>query len=159
MDLFVFTGPDIQYQTHAGSIVDPATSPYAFAAGAQCWNGTAIETFSAQGPTIDGRKKPDITGQDQMSGFTFGPDTTCATLDDGFTGTSASSPTVAGAAALVKAANPGFTVAQLESYLQSNAKDEGAVGLDNVYGASWSCPARLTHRPRSLPFHTTNRRS
>jgi subtilisin family serine protease len=132
-DLFLYTGPSLQYQTAAGSVAEPASSPSVLAVGAQCWNATTIQSFSSQGPTIGGQVKPNITGPDQVSGTTFGAFSSCA-HGDGFAGTSAAAPHVAGAAALVKSANPAFTVAQIKSFLQASAVDEGAAGNDNVYG-------------------------
>jgi hypothetical protein len=130
-DLFAYTGPDLQYRTAAGSVVEPASAPIVFAVGAQCWNATAIESFSSLGPTISGQVKPNITGPDSVSGTTYGASSGCGF---GFLGTSAAAPHVAGAAALVKAANPGYTVAQIEAFLQDNAIDEGTPGNDNTYG-------------------------
>ena len=138
-DLVLHAASDLAYQTAAGSVSEPASAPAVFAVGAQCWNGTTetktqgIEPFSSQGPTISGQVKPNITGQDRVSGTTYGAYVSCSS-GNGFAGTSAASPHVAGAAALVKAAHPTFTVAQLKNYLQTAAIDEGAVGNDNVYG-------------------------
>jgi hypothetical protein len=133
MDLYVkYT--DIQYHNADGSIAEPASSPSAFAVGAVCWASTTIESFSSQGPTIDGRTKPDLAGPDQMSTVPYGAFTNCAD-ESGFAGTSASAPAVTGAAALVASANPSFTPAQIRSYLQDNATDLGVTGADNVYGA------------------------
>jgi hypothetical protein len=132
-DLYL-TGADLQYQVAAGSVTEPASAPAAFAAGAVCWAGTTIESFSSQGPTIGGITKPDISGPDQVSTYTYGAFSACYPWT-GFAGTSAASPHVAGAAALVLGANPTFTVAQLKSYLQTNSIDLGAAGNDNVYGS------------------------
>jgi hypothetical protein len=132
-DLFV-DGPNLQYQTAAGSVTEPASSPSAFAVGAVCWQGTTIEPFSSRGPTIDNRIKPDLSGPDQVSSFTYGAFSSCSPAT-GFPGTSAAAPHVVGAAALVKAAHPTYTVAQLKSYLQTNARDLGAAGKDNLYGS------------------------
>lgn len=49
-------------------------------------------------------------------------------------GTSMASPHVAGTAALVMVAYPGWTNVQVRSQLQSTADDLGAVGKDNLYG-------------------------
>lgn len=49
-------------------------------------------------------------------------------------GTSMASPHVAGTAALVMVAYPGWTNVQLRSQLQNTADDLGAVGKDNLYG-------------------------
>ena len=45
MDLFVFDMP-LQYQTAAGSLGDPATSPASLAVGALCWQSRQPEFFS-----------------------------------------------------------------------------------------------------------------
>ena len=95
--------PPLQYSVAAGSIATPASSPAALAVGALCWQSRALEPYSSQGPTIDGRTKPDIVGHDSVSGATYGGFSSCPSA---FAGTSASSPEVAGAAALVKQAYP-----------------------------------------------------
>jgi subtilisin family serine protease len=132
LDLFSIT-PPLQYSTAAGSVVDPATSPAALAVGALCWRTNVLEFYSSQGPTIDGRVKPDLTGHDSVSGATYGPSSSCPYT--GFAGTSASSPEVAGAAALVKGAFPAYGPDQLQKYLQASAKDLDAAGPDNATGA------------------------
>jgi putative cell wall-binding protein/subtilisin family serine protease len=136
-DLYVASADvslELQYQVAAGSVTEPASSPATLAVGAVCWQGTTIEPFSSQGPTIDGRIKPDLSGPDQASSFTDGAFAGCYPWT-GFAGTSAAAPHVAGAAALVKSANPTFTVAQIKSYLETNARDLGTTGQDNVYGS------------------------
>jgi len=131
LDLFSLS-PPLQYQTAAGSVVDPATSSAAFAVGALCWQTRQLEFYSSQGPTIDGRMKPDIVGHDSVSGATYGPFSSCPSA---FAGTSASSPEVAGAAALVKQAYPSFGPDQLRQFLQRSALDIGSPGADNATGA------------------------
>jgi subtilisin family serine protease len=128
------TGP-LQYQTPAGSITDPGTSPAAFTAGAACWQSKVLEPFSSQGPTIDGRVKPDITGYDGNSGLTFGAFSSCTNYNTGFFGTSAASPNVAGEAALVWQKFPKDTPAQVQSFLETNALDVAPPGKDNQTGA------------------------
>ena len=123
--------PPLEYQVAAGSIATPASSPAAFAVGALCWQSRSLEPYSSQGPTIDGRVKPDIVGHDSVSGATYGGFAACPSA---FAGTSASSPEVAGAAALVKQAYPKYTPDQIKAYLMDAARDLGAPGLDNVYG-------------------------
>jgi YVTN family beta-propeller protein len=134
-DLFA-NGLDLQFRT-GGSVVEPASSPYAMAVGAICWKTGGLEPYSARGPTIDGRKKPDVVAADSVSTATYGPfgsTGSCGSID-GFAGTSAATPHVSGAAALVKAANPTFTAAQLQSYLERRALDLGTGGKDNLYGS------------------------
>ena len=132
-DLFVYPGPDLEYQVAAGSITEPGTSPSALTVGAVCWQGSNLEAYSSQCPTIDARVKPDLVGPDSVSSFTFGPFAGCGS--SGFAGTSASTPHVAAAAALVKEANPAFGPAELQAYLESNAVDLGAPGKDAAFGS------------------------
>jgi subtilisin family serine protease len=124
--------PPLQYSVAAGSIATPASSPAAFAVGALCWQSRSLEFYSSQGPTIDGRVKPDIVGHDSVSGATYGGFSSCPSA---FAGTSASSPEVAGAAALVKQAYPKYSPDQIKAYLMDAARDLGDPGTDNVYGA------------------------
>ena len=93
-------------------------------AGAHFWQDNTLEPFSSQGPTIDGRVKPDISGPDGVANDVFGS----------FFGTSTSAPHAAGAAALLLGANPLLDPAQLQSILQSKAIDAGAAGDDNQFG-------------------------
>ncbi len=131
LDLYSWS-PPLQYEVAAGSISTPASSPAAFAVGALCWQSRSLEPYSSQGPTIDGRTKPDIVGHDSVSGSTYGSSSSCPSA---FAGTSASSPEVAGAAALVKQAYPGYSPDQVRAYLVRAAKDLGSSGVDTVYGA------------------------
>ena len=124
--------PPLEYQIAAGSIAAPASSPATLAVGALCWQSRQLEPYSSQGPTIDGRVKPDIVGHDSVSGMTYG---TFATCPSAFAGTSASSPEVAGAAALVKQAYPAFGPDQVKQLLMRSARDLGTPGLDSVFGA------------------------
>lgn len=123
----------------AGSLTTPATSPYVLAVGA-AYVGHAgdptptpvpagsVEPFSSRGPTIDGRVKPDLIAFDgitmtsnfndvESSQYDAGGNEVAST--HGFYGTSASAPNVAGAAALVAAANPNLDASQLEAFLES----------------------------------------
>ena len=40
---------------------------------ARCAGSRTLEPYSSQGPTIDGRMKPDIVGHDSVSSMTYGP--------------------------------------------------------------------------------------
>lgn len=130
---FVSWSPPLQYSVAAGSIAAPASSPAAMAVGALCWQSRQLEPYSSQGPTIDGRTKPDIVGHDSVSSATYGMFN--GGCPSGFAGTSASSPEVAGAAALVKQAYPKLGPDQIKELLMRSARDLGAPGLDSVYGA------------------------
>ena len=89
--------------------------------------------YSSEGPTYGpggtvngGYIKPDISAYTGVSTSSYG--------SQGFAGTSASAPHVAGAAALVLSAYCNYTVDQLEQFLEQNAVDEGILGKDNQYG-------------------------
>jgi putative cell wall-binding protein len=125
MDLFVTSNNPLDPFTAARSLTDPATSPFVTAVGAARWDTGVIEGFSSQGPTIDGSLKPDLTGPDGVDNATFGS----------FYGTSASSPHVAGAAALLLDASPCLEVAAVNDLLAALATDAGAAGPDTGYGA------------------------
>jgi hypothetical protein len=136
-DIFITPGPDLEHQVAAGSVTEPGSSPNAFSVAAICFQNDRFETYSSQGPTIDGRVKPDISGQSVVSTASFPGPVTCPANSlgiGGFNGTSAAAPHVAGAAALVKAANPTFTPAQIQSFLEGRALDLGAPGKDNLFG-------------------------
>jgi len=133
LELFVEGASAIEHSTAAGSIADPATSPNALAVGAICWQTGALEPYSSQGPTIDGRSKPELVAPDSVSSPTYGAFSRCGA--SGFTGTSAAAPHVAGAAALVEQRFPSYTLAQIQSYLIQHAADLGPAGRDNLFGA------------------------
>lgn len=103
LELITFNHP-LSRAVAAGSLFHPADNPSAgiVTVGAVPWSApTTLESFSSQGPTTDNRLKPDLVAPDGVSTTSFGA----------FAGTSAASPHVAGAAALVKAANPSYTPA------------------------------------------------
>src|SRR5205823_484077 len=110
----------------AGSIGEPATSPAAMTMGAYNVGNLALEGFSSQGPTIDGRRKPDLTG----------PDGVASNVSDTnpFFGTSSSAPHGTGAAALVKQKIPSATPGQIQTFLECRAHDAGVAGPDNQNG-------------------------
>lgn len=111
----------------SNSIISPADATGVMAVGAigyENWKMGPQESFSSQGPTGDGRTKPEICGPDNITNYIFGS----------FSGTSAASPHVAGAAALVLSYNPTYTVSQLWNALISSTLDMGSSGQDNMYG-------------------------
>ena len=79
------------------------------------------EPYSSQGPTNDGRTKPDLAAPDNISTGTA-PYTT-------FPGTSGAAPNVAGAAALLLSANPALTEPALRADLLSNTIPMGSAYL------------------------------
>jgi subtilisin family serine protease len=133
LELLVEGGSPIEHSTAAGSIADPASSPNVLAVGAICWQTGALEPYSSQGPTIDGRLKPELVAPDSVSSPIYGAFSRCGA--SGFTGTSAAAPHVAGAAALVEQRFPSYNLAQIWSYLIQHAADLGPAGRDNLFGA------------------------
>jgi subtilisin family serine protease len=128
LKIFNLSQQSIDPNIPEGSILTPADARGVLAVGAisvRSWNNGPQEPFSSQGPTSDGRIKPDITGPDGVSNFTL----------TYFSGTSASAPHVAGAAALLLSQHPDWTADQLEDALEAQAIDLGAPGKDTIYGA------------------------
>ncbi len=119
---------EMQYVVPAGSVTIPADTDGAIAVGATFWADDMIEVFSSQGPTADGRMKPDLTAPDGVSTVSYG--------NEGlqFFGTSASAPHTAGAIALMKARFGVFSLDQVREILYGRAMDRGDAGFDNVYG-------------------------
>ena len=118
----------LEYQTPEHSIGSPADAADAVAVGfinIGDWTTGPQGAGSSQGPTNDGRIKPDIMGPAGVSSFTWG------------TGnyTSAATPHVSGAAALIISRCSGFTADQIGSALEGWAVDMGASGKDSVYGS------------------------
>ncbi len=127
IQFYSFPG-DVQYYNSYQSLGgSPADSPDAVTTGAVRYNSNTIEPFSSQGPTVDGRTKPDITGYDGVSTATYGP--------INFYGTSAAGPHAAGEAALLKSVNPSLTPAQIQSEMEVQALHLGTAGKNDIYGS------------------------
>ena len=107
-------------QTRASSISQPADCDAVLAVGATNVSNDSPRSFSSEGPTTDGRNKPDLSG----------PDGVKTSLSNSFTGTSGAAPHVAGAAALLQAQNPELSIAQIRDALTTSAEDVSASGYD-----------------------------
>jgi subtilisin family serine protease len=120
--------------TSSSSIIEPADAQSVLTVGAigyGKWTTGPQEDFSSQGPTNAwagsiARVKPDICGPDGVSGYSYGPSS--------FFGTSAATPHVAGAAALILSMFPNLSHDQLRTIIESSAIDMGATGKDNLFG-------------------------
>jgi len=123
--------------TSESSIVEPADAEGVLTVGAINYNNWASgpqEAFSSQGPTnawagSSARVKPDIGAADGVSGSTYGK--------SAFYGTSAATPHVAGAAALVLSMHPNLNPDDLQTAIESMAVDRGEPGKDSIYGSGW----------------------
>ncbi|MGC9358611.1 MAG: S8 family serine peptidase, partial [Anaerolineae bacterium] len=126
-DLFV-SGPsaEIVAAVPQYSVTAPGDATGALTVGATEWDDDSLAYYSSQGPTNDERLKPEISAPAGVSGATYGPRE--------FDGTSASTPHVAGAAALVWQAHPEFSRQQVVDFLISASRDLGPTGPDTGYG-------------------------
>ena len=128
LDLFVSNGQitDLKYVERERSITNPGTAKTSLSVGATIWSDDEIAIYSSGGPTGDGRLKPEISAPAEVQNVSY--------ADYGFSGTSAATPHIAGAAALILSAYPAMSSHELQTYLQDHALDLGASGADNVYG-------------------------
>lgn len=109
----------------------PSDAAGGVSVGAVDWRGNSYKTYSSQGPTDDGRLKPDLVA----------PTNTRVMGPGGFRGvggTSNAAPNAAGAAALLLAAERRAgrapTAAAIRAALASAALDLGVPGPDGVFG-------------------------
>ena len=145
----------IEYHTERGSITNPAESanPGMLAVGAAHWsNMHTIEPYSSQGPTPDGRVKPDIVGA------------TCGATalrplnesNEGFCGTSQSAPHIAGMAALVRQRFPTYTPVQVANYLKEHAEQRESPDPNNTWGHGFAKLPSLNECSDAVPSVASN---
>jgi hypothetical protein len=121
----LFTSVDLkEYNVQSSSLNIPSDASGAFTVGASFWKNGTLESFSSRGPTKDGRTKPDISGLDGVTTSTTNP----------FFGTSAATPYVSGAAALVKDVYPGADPDVIQSLLEENTLNNHAKNNDDGTG-------------------------
>ncbi|WP_455234574.1 S8 family serine peptidase [Thiogranum longum] len=131
LDITLFSfNHNFEHWVAESSLMDPANAHGAFTVGAVNqlnWQqaNPPIRSYSSQGPTNDGRPKPDLVAPDGTASMTFGVSN----------GTSFSTPTTAGAAALLTEQNGWSSPADLADLLRTQAQDTGAADPDFVYGA------------------------
>jgi hypothetical protein len=112
------------------SLIAPSDAFFVITSGAVTSSGS-IASFSSDGPTADGRVKPELLA------LGSGTDTVSSSSTTGFTtasGTSLSTPLVAAAVACLIQANPTWTVQVMREELFKNADyDPGGFGFDPLY--------------------------
>ena len=97
-----------KYSVAENSIGSPADARGAMSVGAVHFDEYdlgRIADYSSRGPTTDGRFKPELVAPSGVSTASYGE----SEVFYGYTGTSAAAPHVAGAAALIKSANPSYS--------------------------------------------------
>lgn len=115
-------------QVPAYSVIMPADADSVLTVGATGLTKDALEIYSSQGPTTDGRLKPDLTAPtgEKLPGY-----------DDeyGFAGTSGAAPVITGAAALVWQKFPDMTQAEVKAFLTSHVKPLGKKSPNPQFGS------------------------
>jgi hypothetical protein len=116
-------GVDPSLAVPSGTLSMPGDARGAFTVGAVGVGSGAVEPFSSRGPTQDGRVKPDIAGPDGVS----------TVANEGpFFGTSAATPHIAGAAALMLSRNPGLGAQALRTALEQATSSQGRTRNNDV---------------------------
>ena len=121
---------DIEYPVPASSLGIPSDARGSLSVGAihlDQWDSGTVASYSSRGPTADDRIKPDLVAPSGVTTASYG-------VDRLFGGTSAATPHVAGAAALLKSANPSLSRDDLWKALVEATVDLGAPGKDDSTG-------------------------
>ncbi len=132
-DMEIFSRYDpLEQPVEEGSVSTPGDAAGAMATAALSATGFGVRGYSSAGPTNGpggsiqgGVVKPDVAAYDGVS---------TASYDDLAYGTSFACPHVAGAAAVVMSAHPGWSGAQVRAFLEQMAIDREGIGLDNDTG-------------------------
>ncbi|SFG71040.1 Subtilase family protein [Halopelagius inordinatus] len=130
-DFDIFLGNYLSFRdswTRERSLTLPATEPNLLSVGAVDVTTGELEAYSSRGPTIDGRRKPDVVAPDNVTSSAYSPT---------FRGTSAAAPHVAGVLATLLDANSRLSPDAQQVRLRESARLVGS-GPDNDtgYGAA-----------------------
>lgn len=125
--LYAPGGVDGVAPTEACTLTLPADARGAVSVGAYRAGGLDLEAYSSQGPTEDGRLKPELVGPSGVSTASLG--------ERGFYGSSAATPHVAGLGALLLEHDRRLDPEALRAWLLDQAEDLGPPGWDPASGA------------------------
>lgn len=131
------------------SLITVAAYNSEYQTGNGTWAGGNIGGFSSWGPTMDGRMKPDLAAPgvsvaSSISSFTDNSYSAVQNVSFGgrtypfarFSGTSMSSPAVAGIVALLLEADPTLTPAEVKELLKSTTRTDQHTGTIPVEGST-----------------------
>ena len=112
------------YERSCCQPADNASAGFMAVAAVERAPGYVQATYSSQGPTRDGRITPEISAPTSVTSVTI----------PSFTGTSSSSPHIAGLAAILRQAYPTYSAARIETLIKDQAADLGTPGPDTLFG-------------------------
>ena len=128
-DLFVLNAQVNEFNVPSSSVPNLSDAKDVLSVGAVDFRTPGkIESFSSQGPTNDGRLKPELAAPDGVSVTGAGG------FPSVFFGTSAAAPHVAGLGALMLQLNPFLTPRQLQEMLTFTTDDIETAGIDFLSG-------------------------
>jgi subtilisin family serine protease len=116
----------IEYPVSSGSVVVPSDAKGVIVVGAVNHVDGTLESFSSHGPTNNGLSVPSVVGPNGVTTIAYGGNL--------FYGTSATTPHVAGIAALMIDANPDLSPEQLLDNIERNAIPNSHGNNHNEYG-------------------------
>lgn len=119
----------LEFPVAAESVAIPADAAGALTVGATEWYNDALTEYSGQGPTVDGRIKPEITGPTDVINAAYATENGST-----FGGTSAATPHVAAAIGLISQVYPSYTATELFKAVTANAKPLGKTVPNNQTG-------------------------
>jgi len=146
LGVVVVTAAGNENEEEWGHIIAPADADSVISVGAVSSSG-GIASFSSRGPTYDRRIKPEVVarGLGTAAASSSGPKTYVSA-----SGTSLSTPLVAGVAALIIEAHPNWSPMQIREALMMTA--DNAEQPDNTYG--WGlidAVAAINYSPQTEP--------